>query len=68
MKNSDYLLISANLIAHLLVSLTHLMTALNTLHHFNVVFTPQRQGIFCLALWTNRTGYKAFTHTVSCRR
>ena len=62
MKNTDNLLISANLIARLLIGLTHLVTTLHALHHIDIIFTPHCQRVLLLAVRACRTSNKTFTH------
>jgi hypothetical protein len=62
MKNPYHLLLLANVLADLLVGLSHLMATLYALNDINVVLAPQRERIFSLAFGTNGPGNKTLTH------
>jgi hypothetical protein len=49
MKNTNNLLIFANMIAGLFIGFTHLVSTLNTLNNIDIIFTPHRQRILSLA-------------------
>jgi hypothetical protein len=67
-ENPDDLFVGANLLARLLIGFAHLMAALHALYDIDIIFPPQGEGIFCLALRTGRASDKTFTHWVSiCR-
>ncbi|RUT15680.1 hypothetical protein BEI72_08980 [Erwinia amylovora] len=65
MKNANHLLMAAHLFTRLFIRFPHLMTARNALDHINIIFSPQGEGIFCLALRADSASDKTFTHNGS---
>jgi len=62
MENSNHLLIGSDLFLCLFVGFTHLVAALNTLNHIDIILLPQRKRVLSLAFWAGGTCNKSFTH------
>jgi hypothetical protein len=62
MKNTDNLLLLADVFAGLFIGLSHLVPALNAFNDINIILTPHGEGILRLTLRANRPGNKTLAH------